>query len=118
MRHILLVFVAIMAHCATVFAHSPFDGSFPKDGTLLSHEPEKISLSFARPTRVMKVTLTRKSADVVERKKLKIPSHDPIKKIGFLPEIEGDGDYKVEWRALAEDGHAMSGSFEYSVKQE
>ena len=113
----------------TALAHSRLDSSFPKDGERLDLAPPEIILVFKSPTKLIKVDMEKLSDK--KRKSLlgKLFGSDDsesvltdtsfLLKLGkrhviSLPSLEM-GDYKVFWRALAEDGHVIKGEFTFTV---
>ena len=113
----------------TALAHSPLDSSFPKDGEKVDMAPPEIILVFKSPTKIIKVEIEKLSDK--KRKSLlgKLFSSDDSKSVlldtSFLLKLEERhvisvpslevGDYKVFWRALAEDGHVIKGEFSFTV---
>lgn len=104
-------------HTGVVWAHSPVETSSPADGETLAAAPETLVLNFENPARVLRVEVTHTGdgAAAGEASDLDIPSRDLTDSITLTPPSLGAGSYLVEWRALGEDGHAMDGSFTYTV---
>ena len=114
---------------STALAHSPLDSSFPKDGEKLDIAPSEITLVFKSPAKLIKVDMEKlfdkqksllgklfgsddsKSVLLDKRFLLKLRERHVIS----LPSLEM-GDYKVSWRALAEDGHVIKGEFTFTVE--
>ncbi|MEZ5657865.1 MAG: copper resistance protein CopC [Burkholderiaceae bacterium] len=103
----------IAAWIPLAWAHSPMSGSTPADGARLSEPPAELTLRFARPARVVRVELV--GADG-KAQALEIPSRDKVKELALPVSVPGSGNYEVRWRALGADGHAMSGTFHFSVQ--
>lgn len=104
-------------HTGVVRAHSPVETSSPADGETLAAAPETLVLNFENPARVLRVEVTHTGddAEAGETSDLDIPSRDLTETISLTPPSQGAGSYLVEWRALGEDGHAMDGTFTYTV---
>ena len=94
-----------------VQAHSELANSVPAGGSTVT-QPKIITLTFTRNLRL--VTLKLISDDIDES--LAVDRSAPPGKLFSvpLPDIQ-PGTYKVKWRAAAEDGHFMAGSFSFTV---
>lgn len=79
--------------------------------------PASINLTFAKAARVTKVTLTHTIGDASHVDRLELPSKKFITEMELTPEPRGAGDYKVDWRALGEDGHVLKGSFSFTITE-
>ena len=113
----------------TALAHSPLDSSFPKDGEKLDMAPPEIILVFKSPTKLIKVdveklfdkkkSLLGKLFGSDDRKLLLVDKSFLLKlrerHVISLPSLEM-GDYKVFWRALADDGHVIKGELLFTVE--
>ena len=113
----------------TALAHSPLDSSFPSDGEKLDTAPPEIILVFKSPAKLIKVDMKKLSAK--KRKTLlgKLFGSDDgeivLLDTSFLLKLEERheislpslkmGEYRVFWRALAEDGHVIKGDFSFTV---
>ena len=114
----------------TAIAHSPLDSSFPKDGEKLDMTPPEIILVFKSPAKLIKVEMEKMSDK--KRKSLLgklFGSDDSVsvlldtsfllklkeRHVISLPILEM-GNYKVFWRALAEDGHVIKGELTFSIE--
>ncbi len=88
----------------------------PPDAAVLSSPPNQISITFAHPVRLTILKLSTIIGEVipVEFDQATEASTDVAVP---LPPLDPD-DYTVEWRALGGDGHAMSGSFSFTVTAE
>ena len=113
----------------TALAHSPLDSSFPKDGERLDMTPPEIILVFKSPTKLIKVDM-EKLFDKQKSLLGKLFGSDDSKSVLLdksfllklrerhvisLPSLEM-GDYKVFWRALADDGHVIKGELLFTVE--
>ena len=113
----------------TALAHSPLDSSFPKDGEKLDKAPPEIIMVFKSPAKLIKVDMKKLSTK--KRKTLlgKLFGSDDSEIVlldtSFLLKLEERheislpslkmGEYRVFWRALAEDGHVIKGEFTFTV---
>jgi methionine-rich copper-binding protein CopC len=93
-------------------AHSVTLETVPADGATVAAAPE-LSLGFDSPMVIVAFTLERDGEEVaVER----LTGMEPA--TGFRAVPAGDlapGAYRVEWRGLSDDGHAMQGGFTFTV---
>lgn len=110
-----LVFATTLSNAA--MAHSPLKSTSPKNNAELTVVPEGITMTFGKPARITKVTLTHTSGENSHADKLQLPSKKFETRFELMPEFRGKGVYKVDWRALSNDGHALKGSFSFSVAE-
>jgi methionine-rich copper-binding protein CopC len=103
----------------TIFAHTALKESVPADGSLLNASPEQIQLSFTEEVRLLRL-------DVVTA----LASAEKKVDIGFAPESAAKAEYlvslpalspgnhRVDWSVMGADGHAVQGSFAFSIGTE
>ena len=112
-----LLIVALLALARPVTAHSPLEQSRPADGAVLDQKPDKLELAFGHPVHLASVVLSPAGGG----DPITIASGHMDKAIGRyelpLPRLAPE-TYTVDWRALASDGHVMSGSFSFTVRPE
>ena len=96
------------------FAHSNVSKSDPENGAQLSAAPKRLEVSFSKPTRVIKASITH---DEKGQEKLVLSTKEPTTIISFTPTPKNVGNYVVKWRALSEDGHVLKGSLEFSISE-
>lgn len=108
----LWIVAGCLAMTPAVKAHSPLSGVVPADQSVHDTVPATVDLTFAAGMRLTRVALDHDGA----------PSGDlDIPPGGFvteytLPLIDlGPGTYTFTWRGLSADGHALQGSFGFSV---
>ncbi len=111
------IFVSILIWLslgAGVFAHSPVSNTQPPHGASLAVSPPNIVIAFKNAVRLTKVTVASGGAPAVG---LDLSAAKSFTTEHTLPAPQlASGVYLVEWRALAKDGHAMKGSFSFSIK--
>lgn len=114
MRYLALA-LALSLTAAAASAHSPMNASTPASGAVLTAAPETIDMSFKHPVRLTKVTLTEAGAKAIEvdlsaskafAESFSLPVSDPL-----------SGAVAIEWRAIAQDGHAMKGVISFTVEK-
>jgi methionine-rich copper-binding protein CopC len=93
-------------------AHSPLKHSVPQDGAVVTAAaaPRHLELQFAHGLRLTSVKL-RGPAQTV--------SLNPSREAAAVHQLPlpalAPGQYTVEWRGMATDGHPMSGTVRFSV---
>lgn len=94
-------------------AHEGETGSMPDDGATVSSSPEQVGVEFSGMIRVTRFELTGPEGTVELEDG---PGRDPTQRYQVQPAKSlAPGDYEVQWRGMAEDGHTMSGGFTFSV---
>lgn len=99
-----------------VWAHARVEGTVPAAGARLSASPERIEIRFTESIEprlsgfklfnAQEATMTlAREADDGDRHKISASVPAPLTA----------GEYRVEWKALSEDGHPVSGEFGFTV---
>jgi len=111
-----LLLVASAAARAPLF-HAELKKSEPADKAVLTAPPTELRLWFSEPPTLAlsKVTLTRGKDTIavgaLSRGKAEM---DPV--VAKITKPAAAGDYVVNWRAMADDGHVSNGAFRFTVK--
>ncbi len=115
MKACVFAFLFLLVASNVAYAHSPLISTSPLDGAVAAQPPGSIAFEFKIPVRLTKVTV---QADSQSSEKLDLSDHKSFAKdlSLHLPAALGPGNYEIEWRGMAEDGHVMKGSFTFSVK--
>lgn len=116
MKTVLIQITFLLAFIFGAAAHSKVETSIPANGSILEQFPRQIEIMFDQPTRATKVTLKHMGRDGEQEYRLKLPTKDFVKQLILKPQSYGNGVYQINWRALAKDGHAMKGSFSFTIK--
>lgn len=93
-------------------AHSPLKHSVPQDGAVVAAAavPRHLELQFGHGLRLTSVKL---------RGPVQTVSLDPPRETARAHQLPlpvlAPGQYTVEWRGMATDGHPMSGTVKFSV---
>ena len=113
MKAILLA--GMLALAATpALTHSAINTTAPEDGAVLAQAPPHIALTFAKRIRLTRVRMTRDAGDAVD---LDLGEQTAFATRFELPlEDRGSGVYRIEWRGLSGDGHAMRKTFSFRVR--
>ena len=112
MKRILLAgFLVLLA--AAALAHARLGTSVPADGAVLAAMPGEIVLTFSKRLRLTRVRMSHAGGAV----DLELGGLDSFATRFAMPVAgSGPGTYRIEWRGLAADGHAMRGAFSFRVK--
>ena len=108
-----LSLAAALPAALPVLAHSEKQATTPADGAVLDDAPATIGMTFDMPMRITMIRVT--GADGGEIALDRGDGMAPVTEFTATPAGIGPGDYTVEWRGLAEDGHAMQGAFSFRV---
>ncbi len=114
LRNLFAAVVAItLGLSAPALAHSKKETTTPADGATVSETPDLIAIGFNAPMRVTMVRLTDGNDN--EFPVTRSDNMAPVTTFEAVPDALPAGSYTVEWRGLADDGHAMSGRFSFTV---
>ena len=95
-------------------AHSPLDGTTPTNEAIVTEMPTEVLMDFKGNIRLTRVPITHANKhsmdmDLGEQsaftQEFALPMHDM-----------GAGVYVVEWRGLGDYGHALNGTFSFTVE--
>ncbi|MBA84201.1 MAG: copper resistance protein CopC [Rhodobacteraceae bacterium] len=109
-----LVTAALISTLASgAFAHSRVDTTTPENGAVMAEVPAEIGFNFAADIRLTRVDMTHQDHPPV---RLDLGGQTSFDRVFTLPlQSMGDGIYRIEWRGLGVDGHAMQGAFTFTV---
>ncbi|EEB84276.1 copper resistance CopC family protein [Roseobacter sp. GAI101] len=105
--------VAFGCLTAPAEAHSKKEATQPADGAVLAMAPDLIGMTFTMPLRVTLVSLTDQTG--TEHALTRNDNMQPVKNFTAEPDDLPPGEYKVDWRGLAGDGHPMQGAFSFEI---
>ena len=109
-RFVLAGLISLMATGTS--AHSRLNTTAPADGAVLAQA--RIVLTFAKRLRLTRVRMTHDDGPAVD---LELGGQKSFKTRFTVPlSGKGRGLYRIEWRRLSIDGHAMRGRFTFRVK--
>ncbi|UWR14300.1 copper resistance CopC family protein [Sulfitobacter sp. M368] len=113
MKHLAL-FVWLASLASGAFAHSRVDTTTPENGAVIADVPADISFNFANDIRLTRVKMTHADHPSVQ---LDLGDQKSFDRTFTLPlEGMGAGIYRIEWRGLGIDGHAMQSEFSFTVE--
>lgn len=112
MKSVLHVFASAVLVAGSALAHTELSQSVPADQSVLDTAPKEVMLHFSEAVRMTALSLTKQAGAAADLGPL------PAGTSQHFTVSAGDlaaGDYVVEWRALAGDGHALRGRFSFTV---
>ena len=122
----LLIFLLIPS---IAFAHSPLSSISPAADAVLDTAPTVIEMTFKSPVKLIKLELFKVNAEEKDSLLSSLFGNDGGDKVSLesdallqesathtiiLPLLEA-GVYKINWRALSEDGHIMKGESVFQI---
>lgn len=110
-RKVLLTFGLCFLLSVPAYAHTQLSESTPTNEAVLDQAPEEIVLTFSEAVR-----LTAVEIDFGEDSRaLDMDSTEPATDFSVgLPDLV-PGEYVVQWRALSEDAHVISGEIRFTI---
>lgn len=106
--------LALVITATTASAHSPLNATMPADGEIIDMAPTEIMLDFKGDIRLTRVTVTALDGAQTD---VDLSTASTFTNAFTLPITEiGSGAYTVEWRGLGTDGHALNGTFAFTVQ--
>ena len=98
-----------------LLAHSALKSSSPSNDEILDKSPEKVSLTFLNPVKLIKFELIS-----AEQKTVKTDFKQSMvdrMEFSISPGELSNGLYTVFWAFMGPDGHKMKGEFQFKVMQ-
>lgn len=110
-----LAMIALFSTLATgVFAHSSVTTTQPANGDVLAEVPAEISFTFAKGIRLTRAEMGHLDQPAI---RLDLGDQTSFDLLFTVPLQEmGKGTYRIDWRGLGEDGHAVQGTFTFTVE--
>lgn len=97
-----------------LFAHSKMAESSPAAGEIVKTGLSEIKLNFEKAVRVTLVKITQEGNKELIEPTSELPKSF-VDKIELIVPPLNPSTYKVEWTAVAEDGHIMQGEVPFTV---
>ncbi|MGH2537585.1 MAG: copper resistance CopC family protein [Candidatus Promineifilaceae bacterium] len=114
---LLAVILLGLAAAGGAAAHAELLAAEPAPGANLDEAPAVIRLTFSEPLGAQSgLTLFRGGFEEVAGVTAAVDPAEPAVLQATLPELE-PGDYMVQWRAAGPDGHAVSGSYQFRLRE-
>lgn len=104
---------ALILSAQSAAAHSKKEGTQPADGAVVEVSPSAIAMRFDMPMRVTLISLT--DQDGTAHHLTRTDNMQPVSEFSAIPPALPTGQYTVEWRGLAADGHPMQGAFSFEI---
>ena len=110
-----LLLTAMIGLWATgAVAHSPLEATTPANEATVAEVPSEITMDFKGEIRLTRVSMTHAET---HNANLDLNRFDGFVSSYAIPlQGMGSGDYLIEWRGLGADGHALNGSFSFTVE--
>lgn len=93
--------------------HAEAQSSTPADGAVVQ-SVEHVDLSFTTPVRLTRIALSHAETGTVALPETRSLTPSAYKRVP-LPEL-APGRYRLEWRGLSEDGHAVQGATRFELR--
>jgi copper resistance protein C len=110
----LVVMVVMFTSINLAAAHTNVARTLPNGGGMISGAPSKLEILFKLGARITALKIYKVNGGEISLGRPAKMANSRLYR-GKLPKLEA-GKYRVEWRAMAEDGHMMNGRFSFSVK--
>ena len=95
-------------------AHSPLQATTPANEAVVTGMPSEVFMNFKGKIRLTRVAITHADAHSEE---MDLAGQTTFMQEFTLPMPDlGVGVYVVKWRGLGADGHALTGTFSFTVK--
>ena len=95
-------------------AHSPLDSTTPANEAVVTQMPSEVLMDFKGDIRLTRVAITHADTHSME---IDLGEQTSFTQAFALPMHDmGAGKYVIEWRGLGADGHALNGSFSFTVE--
>lgn len=110
---LIAICAAVLALATGAFAHSKVDTTSPENGSTIAEVPAEVSFDFADDIRLTRVEMVHQDHPPV---RLELGGQTGFGRAFTFPlGSMGKGTYRIDWRGLGADGHAMKGSFSFTV---
>ena len=95
-------------------AHSPLDATTPANEATVNEMPTEVLMDFKGDIRLTRVAITHADTHSMD---MDLGDQKAFTQEFALPmQNMGAGVYVVEWRGLGSDGHALNGTFSFTVE--
>ncbi|WP_185959482.1 copper resistance CopC family protein [Planococcus salinarum] len=115
MKKILFIAILLLIFPVSANAHSGLSSSTPAEGETLDGSPAEIQLQFESAIQQGDMAMTDESGNAVEISDI---SYSDLELLGQLDEELPNGAYTVDWSALSQDGHEITGTLIFNVAAE
>ena len=110
-----ILFAGLIGILATgAVAHSPLEKTTPANEAIVTEMPTEVVMDFKGDIRLTRVAITHADMPSVD---MDLSDHTAFTQEFALPMQDmGAGVYVVKWRGLGADGHALNGTFSFTVE--
>lgn len=112
MKKLLFIAILLFTFPISANAHSGLASSTPAEGETLDASPAQIGLQFESAIQQGDMAMTDESGNAVEIADVRVSE---LELIGQLDEELPNGAYTVDWSALSQDGHEITGTLTFNV---
>lgn len=110
-----LIFLWAFALPGLVFAHAELVAARPEPGAQLADAPAEVRLTFSEPIAAQSsIVVLGEGFEPVPGLVPQLDANQPAEVYTPLPPLE-PGSYTVQWSAVSQDGHEISGSYAFTV---
>lgn len=114
-RGLTLIFLLMFALPGLVFAHAELVTARPEPGAQLADAPAEVRLTFNEPVAAQSTILVLgEGFEPVPGLVPQLNANRPEEVYTPLPPLE-PGTYTVQWSAVSQDGHEISGSYAFTI---
>ena len=109
---------ASLAVCGVALAHAYLQGSEPPANAVLARPPSEIRLRFSEPLEpgFIDLKVLRNGQALAEAASAKLAKDGKTLQVDLGKSADPPaGDYEVQWRIVAKDGHPTKGRFTFRV---
>jgi hypothetical protein len=110
---VLLAVALLLTVPGAALAHAELDESSPADGEVVEGTPAEITADFTESLAANSTFELFDAADVLVARGAIDPENDA--RMAIDPPDLAPGEYKIEWRAFASDGHQELGTYTFTV---
>jgi len=110
-------FAFASAVAPSAFAHAKLQSSDPQAGSTLDTAPQQVRLKFSEALEpaFSRIRVTGPGNREVPVAAAAVDKADPTVMTAPLPKLSA-GEYRIQWTAMARDGHKVKGEVAFKVK--
>ncbi len=118
MKKLSLTIILLLIIPSLAYSHVSLTEMTPGKDTVLSEQPEKITLKFngLLEHSISKIAVYNQQGNRVSKDtQLNDTEHASIMEADLISGLN-DGEYTVKWKCMSTDGHGQMGSYKFSIK--
>ena len=115
-RRVIMAMLLVMSAAGIALAHATLRRADPPDGSHVPRPPQVLRLEFSEAVSPARSRIDLVSPDS-QRRALSLRGEEGVRNVlvADVPTLMLAGAYRVEWRLIGPDGHAVSGRYAFSV---